>query len=176
MRKYLNNPWIVTALALGAVAFVWSSLRPARGGQVAQTVESGGSLVEEVTTDASAPTEFAAMSIEQALNAVALTSLPVDPFAPRKSAAPLSLTEEPAVPDFVDTVKLSAIWTQEGRTYVVINDTIHEAGDEISRIRIESATQHGVWVAHWKGRDFVALGDDFTLVTPGGKTMTAAKL
>jgi hypothetical protein len=176
MRKYLNNPWIVTALALGAVAFVWNSLRPARVVHAVQTVEAAGPTAEETSSGESAPSEVAAMSIEQALKAVALTTLPGDPFAPRNKTDSLNLHPEPAVPDFVDTVKLSAIWTQEGRTYVVINDTIHEAGDAISRITIESATQHGVWVAHWKGRDFVALGDDFTLVTPGGKTMTAASL
>jgi peptidyl-prolyl cis-trans isomerase A (cyclophilin A) len=43
-------------------------------------------------------------------------------------------------------------------------------------VTIESATQDGVWVAHWKGRDFLALGTDFTLVTPGRAPMRAASL
>jgi hypothetical protein len=176
MRKYLNNPWIVTALVLGAVAFVWSSLGPTRVVVAPQLATSSGMVVDEAVPEEPARDEVGALSIEEALKAIKLTAVPADPFAARPKAESTGLPEQPAVPDIVDTVKLSAIWTQGGRTYVVINDRIHEAGDEISRIKIESASQQGVWVAHWKGRDFVSLGDDFTLVTPAYMPMRAASL
>jgi hypothetical protein len=177
MRKLLNNPWIVTALAVMAVAFVWISVRPAapvvvpQETEIAETFAPGEVPGEETIAEDGAPA-----SVEEALKAVAVTGMLRDPFAGRPKVALIALSSEPVVPDIVDTIKLSAIWTQEGRTYVLINGRIHQAGDEISKITIESATQDGVWLAHWKGRDFISVGADFTLVTPDRSAMRAASL
>lgn len=177
MRKFLNNPWIVTALALIAVAFVWMSLRPTPVVIAPQeTVIAENPGFEEVSAEETIAAETAPTSIEEALKAIAVAGIARDPFAGRPKVAAIVMSTAPVVPDIVDTVKLSAIWTQEGRTYVLINGRVHQAGDEISRITIESATQDGVWLAHWKGRDFVSLGADFTLVTPDRSAMRAASL
>jgi hypothetical protein len=175
MRKLLNNPWVVTALSLAAIAFVVSSLRSKQVEPIVavQALEA----TEEPQSDAAAGTEAAPMSIAEALAQLATLSTPRDPFAGAVKVADESVGSESAVvTDIVDTVKLSAIWTQGGQTYVLINGRIHQAGDEISRIKILSADQKGVWVGHWKGRDFMAVGSAFTLVTPGHKDLTVAKL
>jgi hypothetical protein len=176
MRKYLNNPWIVTALALVAIAFVWASLRPTTVVRTPRVAAVSENVADEGISAESSSAELAPTSIEEALKAIALTAVPRDPFAGRPKVSVAGLVAQPAVPDLVDTIKLSAIWTQEGRTYVLINGRIHQVGDEISRMTIESATQEGVWVAHWKGRDFLSVGTHFTLITPGRKPMRAAAL
>lgn len=81
-----------------------------------------------------------------------------DPFAARPR---LSLA-----PPVVDTAHLSALWTQNGETLALVNDRILRPGDAVGRMKIESATQDGVWVAHAQGRDFIALGGTFVLTTP----------
>jgi hypothetical protein len=175
MRKLLNNPWVVTALSLVAIAFVVSSLRskPAEPTFAVQAVET----TEEPQSDAAPVAETAPMSVAEALAQLASLTTPRDPFAgPVKVTDESAASESTVVSDIVDTVKLSAIWTQGGQTYVLINGRIHQAGDEISRIKILSADQKGVWVGHWKGRDFMAVGSAFTLVTPGQKELTVAKL
>ena len=175
MRKLLNNPWIVTALALAAVAFVGSSLWPSRPAAIRVTPErelaaTESSAVETATTSEPVHTEAAS-----AVKELPVASVLTDPFA--SHLKPMADRVEPeVVPETVDTVRLSAIWTQQGQTYILLNGQIHQAGDEISRIKIESATQDGVWVAHWKGRDFLTLGSDFTLVTPGQKASAGARL
>lgn len=176
MRKLLNNPWIVAALALAAVAFVGTSLwpKPMRGVAVAAVEPSPDST--DSGEQVPVAVEGASLSMEQALQSLAVTTLPADPFASRPKHTAESLTEQIYVPDTTETVKLSAIWTQEGKTYVLINGQIHEAGDHIDGIKIESANQEGVWVGHWKGRDFVGLGGDFTLVTPAKPTVRTARL
>lgn len=173
MRKLFNNPWFVTALALIAFAFVGASLR-------SKPVVSSSIRVEGLAASSaqSSPEEQSALektpkSIDAALKELALAGATRDPFASRPKVQLASpAAERITVPDSVDTVRLSAIWTQDGQTYVLINGQIHQAGDQISKIKIESATQDGVWVTHWKGRDFLSLGVDFTLVTP----MNAPKL
>lgn len=180
MRKLLNKPWFVALLALAAVAFVWNALRPKTlVGTAVAAASPTTAAPEPVAEDSSAAASVSSPgnSIEEALKAVASTVKARDPFAVRvKASAPESTAEETKAPDLVDTVRLSAIWTQEGRTYLLINGQIHEVGDELSRVRIESATTDGVWLAHWKGRDFLALGADFTLVTPARKSMPVASL
>ena len=63
---------------------------------------------------------------------------------------------------------------REGATYAVINDTIVRPGDAIGRLKIESATTDGVWLVHWKGRDHLELGRDFTLHTPAASPAALA--
>jgi len=97
-----------------------------------------------------------------------------DPFAarPKREAAGEALAE----PDVVDRVRVSAIWTQGNATLVLVNERICEAGDEIGQVKIESASQEGVWVSHWKGRDFLSLGVEFVLTTPASATHAAARI
>ncbi len=89
-----------------------------------------------------------------------------DPFAarPRISLAP----------PVVDTAHLTALWTENGETLALVNDRILRPGDAVGLMRIESATQEGIWFAHAQGRDFVALGGTFTLTTPAAAAVVAS--
>jgi hypothetical protein len=61
---------------------------------------------------------------------------------------------------------VSAVWAQNNTTFALINGHVAEPGQEIGRVKFESATENGIWVSHWKGRDFVTVGKRFTLNTP----------
>jgi len=164
MRKLFNNPRFVAVAAVLALLLVansvWSRMKgPITHPNVTATavVESGG--------DESQPANAPVLDVREALKALPPLNLARDPFAAR-GRTEASQDAKVVEADLVDTVHLSAIWTQNNTTLVLINDRISQAGDEFGRIKIESATQEGVWVTHWKGRDFLSLGGDFTLRTP----------
>ena len=164
MKKLLNNPAMVTLLVLAALASAGWSLFSARatGGSIgaAGNADADDSSVAE-SDSTRVVANPASGALAQAASSVALR----DPFAPRKKPiTPLAVTQ--VVADQIDTVHLSAIWSQDGSTWVVLNGRILKLGEEIGRLRIETATQDGIWVTHWKGRDYLALGSDFTLATP----------
>lgn len=167
MKKLLNKPWFVALLALSAAAFVgnaiWEGMRgnsPAGVGAVADAA-----LPAEGETSGETPV---ALPTTDALKALVIPkAVARDPFALRERAEAAGVADATVLaPDSVETVHLSALWTQRGETFTLINDRICQAGDVIGRLKIESATQEGVWLTHWKGRDFIALGRDFTLRTP----------
>jgi hypothetical protein len=144
---------------------VYEAIRkPAYGGGTPAAVTSSAPAESEATAEA----ETVRLSVRDALKALTIPkSVLRDPFAPRvHEEAVTAAAEKPGAPDLVDTLHLSALWTQRGATYSLINDQICQAGDKIGRLKIESATQEGVWVSHWKGRDFISLGGDFILKTP----------
>ena len=60
----------------------------------------------------------------------ALTSLAIrrDPFAASAKSAATVAAIEKARPDQLETVHLSAIWSQDGTTYVLFNGGIHLPG------------------------------------------------
>lgn len=95
-----------------------------------------------------------------------------DPFAPRRQRRTEEPTATEAAPSETETVHLSAVWEQDGTTFVVLNGRICRPGDVIGRVTIESADRDGVWLTHWKGRDYLHLGQDFTLVTPAAPAAT----
>ena len=174
MKKLLNNPWIAGALALIAVIFVAHSLIPASG-------DSGAAVAVEEPVDISQSSDETPVegqkveSIREALKGLpGLGTSLRDPFSPRAKAGPLiaAPAEKAPLPDIVETIRLTALWTQDGATYALINDSICRVGDKIGRLLLESATQEGVWVTHWKGRDFIGLGASFTLITPALKAAT----
>ena len=170
MRKLLNNPWVVAALAVAAIAFVWFSLAPTTKVQsFANTTP-----VEPETQPAAepAPDEVARPSAQEALKLLPLAKSSRDPFATRATIEPTQTVEKQEEPDFVDTAHLSGIWIQNGATLVLINEHIHSVGDSIGRLQIESANQEGVWLTHWKGRTFLALGKSFVLKTPARQAVT----
>lgn len=169
MRNLLNKPWFVAVMAVLAVALV------------AHTVFSHGDklgLPGFTPSDVPAGADgLAGVSTNQnawaAVEHIALPAITRDPFAlPAKAAA--TSEEMAALPDLIDTVHLSAIWTQGGRTLAVINDRICQGGDAIGRLKIESASPDGVWLSHWRGRDFISVGGDFTLNTPADRFRRAA--
>lgn len=169
MRKLLNKPWFVAVMAVAALAFVARSAfsggtRFGLGG--AAEVAVAGNEVEQSPDEASHVNPFAVVRNLQ------LPGPMRDPFAFRIKEDPT--IEKVAVPDAVDSLHLSAVWLQDGHTLVLINDRVCQNGDEIGRVKIDAVTREGVWLSHWKGRDFVRVGGNFTLNTPAGKTQRVA--
>lgn len=167
MKALLSKPWFVVLLALAAVALVanslWDGGKTTSRGMLTSTDDSAALPGGEAATE-----EGAKLPINDALKALGSPKGAVrDPFAQRANEPEATtIVEKLVAPDWVDSLHLSALWTQNGATYTLINDRICQPGDKIGRLKIESATQEGVWISHWKGRDFLALGHDFTLRTP----------
>lgn len=166
MKKLLNKPWFVAVLAIAAVALIAQTLLdqgPAR--PRASAVDSAGEMDEYVEEDATV--EPVARSLAEVVKALPIPDSIPDPFSPR-GVRRTAVEDGPkeTVPDETETVHLSAIWEQDGSAYILINGRICRPGDAIGRITIQSVEREGVWLAHWKGRSFLTLGNDFTLVTP----------
>lgn len=106
-------------------------------------------------------------SMDAAFRMLKASAVGRDPFEPRHLAL---------APPVLDTLHLSAIWTENGDTLVLVNDRILRPGDAVGRVKIESASQDGVWVVHWRGRDFISLGGTFTLSTPATQDRAGATL
>ena len=169
MRKLLNKPWFVGLMSVAALAFVAHSVFSGgtRFGLGAVENSAVAGTEAEQSTDETGRTNIFAV-----VRNLQLPAPMKDPFAIRIKVDPT--VEKVVLPDTVESVHLSAVWTQEGNTLVVINDRICEKGDEIGRIKIDAVTRDGVWLTHWKGRDFVRVGGSFTLNTPAGKTQRVA--
>lgn len=164
MRKLLNKPWVVALLAFAAVALVAQSLldRPKRRPQRAVATDAALAL-----EDSALPASAVAGSIPEALASLSFPESLPDPFAPRaKRVVEVVVENRETGADVTETVHLSAIWEQDGSAYVLLNGRICRSGDMVGRITIASIEREGVWLTHWKGRDFVRLGQDFTLITP----------
>ncbi len=169
MRKLLNKPWFVIIVALGAIALVARVMLPNGVNPILRRPDSVPTAAAEGEPANTAPGANSALVTVEKMR----ISGPLrDPFAIRIKP---DLTEKKPEPDFVETAHLSAIWTQNGETLVLINNHICQGGDEIGRLKIESATQDGVWITHWKGRDFISIGGSFTLSTPASKSLSAAR-
>ena len=174
MRKLLNNPWVVGALALAALAFVGMQFLPKRSANVAESLVEADS---ETAVDETGSVGAGGSSITLALKELVIASPLRDPFARRiKAVPPAAVVELAPVPDSVEKIHLSAIWMQGADTFVLINGAIRQAGEEFSHFKLESTSRDGVWITHWKGRDFVSLGSDFTLVTPASRVDAGASL
>lgn len=167
MRKLLNKPWFVAVLAVLAIALIARSLLPSR---VLTTAGGGASTSDEPTESAVAvettpPAPSSPGAIRAALNELAIPASLRDPFASKTKAVAVTVERVPE-PDISETLRVSAIWIQDGSSYVLANQHIYKIGDRVGRCTLESANRDGVWVSHWKGRDFVAIGTAFTLTTP----------
>jgi hypothetical protein len=166
MRKLLNKPWFAAVLAVAAIVAVATAFFPG-GGKF--KIAGLGSSADVADTGVAADGEHA--SVWALVQKIQVPANLRDPFAIK--AKPVEMVEQAPEPDVVDTVHLSALWMQDGRTLALINDHIYEDGDKIGHLKMESATQDGVWLSHWKGRDFIKLGEDFTLNTPAKKLAQA---
>jgi len=172
MRKWLNNPWFVTAMSVLAIGLAWSSLRPTNSGRRPAAV----SYADPVATAEEQPQPDGAtanVSPDEALKQLVAPKTSRDPFAARtvQTAAVVETIEQP---DSVDTAHLSAVWNQSGSTLLLVNDRMSKVGDTFGRLTIESATQNGIWLSHWKGRDFLAVGKNFVLRTPANQPVQAS--
>ncbi|MBE2215439.1 MAG: hypothetical protein IAE82_16310 [Opitutaceae bacterium] len=167
MRKLLNKPWVVAVLVLLAVVLVAQSLldrspQPVHRDAAVDAAEPEDGSAEEVSG-----TDVRAGSLVEALARISLPEELPDPFAPRRARATETAPEiREAGPDQTETVKLSAIWEQDGVAFVLLNGRVCQAGDVVGRMTVDSIEGEGIWLTHWKGRDFVRLGQEFTLITP----------
>jgi len=145
MRKLLNNPWLVGSLCLAVPLVAGRALlRPGDGAYPARSETPVGS--EPVRIAAENPPGAAAAERTRPLAAASR-----DPFAAwERGPTPAGATE---------TVQLSALWTENGATLVLLNHQMLKPGDKIGRWQIESATQDGVWITRGAGRRFLALGE-----------------
>jgi hypothetical protein len=160
MRKLLNKPWFAAVLAVAAIALVGMQFLPnGHKFKIRGLASSEESIDSAVAADAQ-PQDTAWSRI----NKIQVPANLRDPFAVKIKIN--EIVEKAPEPDVVDTVHLSAIWLQDGHALALINDHICEAGDQIGRMKLESASQDGIWLSHWRGRNFVKLGGDFTLNTP----------
>lgn len=153
-KNTLNNRWFVAGLSLLALVLAARALLSSGPGAVSAPVHAAVLLPA-----ASAPAVEAAPAVgepEPSRPAVAVSAR--DPFAARPRVA--------AGPPVVDTAHLSALWTESGETLALVNGQILRPGEAVGRMKIESATQEGIWVTHAQGRDFIALGGTFVLTSP----------
>jgi hypothetical protein len=169
MKKLLNNPWFVGLLVAAAIVFVAHSTLQ-KGG----TPASNAAYVEddfedfspEEGADPEMPPPGEIASVRQALAALAATPPPSNPFGDRRTEIVLEgSAEEPGTTTLM--VHLFAIWQQGGETLVLVNNRIHQAGDAIGELTIESTTLDGIWLSHPDGRDFISLGQSFQWETTG---------
>lgn len=168
MRKLLNNPKVVAVLALGAagaVGFtVWSETRPATYARVAPTATAAPAFPEaEAATgaDPAAPLDrdWAALT--------ALLQKPArDPFILRRPIVEDLSAGAEELPDLEESLLVSAIWTQTGRSLALVNGRIQAEGDRVGRVAISRITRDGVRVSHWRGEDLLTVGQPFVLKTP----------
>ncbi|MFT3867366.1 MAG: hypothetical protein QM715_02600 [Nibricoccus sp.] len=161
-------------MSLLAVGLAWSSLRPADGSSSGQTAALS---TEPIDTPMDQPLPGgAAISTTpaEALKQLIISKTPRDPFASREAQATASAEPAEQVPDLLDTLRLTGVLTQNGVTFLLINDRVAQVGETIGRLKIESANQDGVWLTHWKGRDFLEVGKSFVLKTPARMQLPAS--
>jgi hypothetical protein len=155
MRKKLNNPWVVGALASAAILPLILQLRAGSDDRVVVAAGAGDSAPVALEAGGGSPVPgLDSVTAPPALGRAHLR----DPFALRLEAI--------ATPTISATVRLSGIWTENGATLVLINDEIHKAGDDIGPLTVESASDEGVWILHDKARAFLALGQTRTFNVP----------
>jgi hypothetical protein len=171
VRKLLNKPWFVALLAIAALVFVGQAFLPRRTVASATSPAPSNDVVADAEGNASGATPSPA-SLPEALKALPIPAVLRDPFALPAKPVEVVAVETPAEPDFVDTVHLTAVWSQEGATLALINGHIFQPGDKLGRLKIESANADGIWLTHWKGRDFVSVGGSFSLNTPAASGAT----
>ena len=140
-RASLRLAWAGT-LALVAVAFVAHSLIPADDGSGSAVVveeTGGGELADGDSSDSSQ----GAVGVRQALSELSGGTPARDPFSVRTKAAPATVVqvEKAPPPDLVETIRLTALWTQRGETYALINDRICRVGDKLGRLTVETAAR-----------------------------------
>jgi hypothetical protein len=189
MRKLLRKPWFVTVLSISAVVLCTWSLQDQLGGssraprRAVTDVPAAdpATLADRAPEDDAGETDPgsvpAATTVTQTLSAIVYPEKIPDPFSRRDAqvvAAPEGTDEEAApLPDIEETVRLTAVWTQGAARLAVINNRILQVGDVIGRLKVDEVNVDGVWMTHWKGRDFVPFGGAFTLVTPATRVASS---
>lgn len=166
MRKLFNKPWFVGLLALAAVVFVARTFVSGSASAPPASVVAAAEAPADPSIPA-APLAGPRLTIREALAQLVTPGRLRDPFVLDRGPVVKDSAEKTVVlPDLTESVTVSAVWVQANTTYVLVNSHVYKIGDQIGRLTLESANREGVWLRHWKGRDFVAVGSAFTLATP----------
>jgi len=163
MRKLLNNPAFVGVLALAALVFVgWSFLAKP---DVAMPAAPGGEVADAaVTENGEEGVDVSALSIPDALKALATPAVARDPFAiPARAETPAA--EETAAVEVTERVRLSAVWVQGSAVYLLLNGRICIPGDKVDRFTVETAEIAGAWIGFPGGRSFLPVGQELAVKT-----------
>lgn len=174
MRKLLNQPWFAAVLAAVALAFVGYTVLANRTATVSYAApEADTGIVAEDGTVIANPT--GSQAIFAAFKDLSVSGPPRNPFLARiKPAATGANLERPQQPDESESVNVGAVWIQAGSSFALVNGRIVRAGERVGRVEIESVNRDGIWLTHWKGRDFVPVGGGFTLTTPARQAAALA--
>ena len=146
MRNLLNKPWFVGLLCLASCALVGRSLLAGR----TEAASTAAALAE---ADPAAAAPVAPPSVEAALQEIPALPQEPDPFAGEAKPA--------AGP--VETLRLSAVWTQDGSTLALVNGRIVPAGEAVGSARVDAASDDGIWIVRGRLREFLALGQAVSL-------------
>lgn len=181
MNKLLHNKWVVTALAVVAVAVLavqfWpkSRSRPATTRTRSTTTTTAGTTSNRSVPAGARKTPPAATPARTGVVEVAST-------APKQSADRDYLTERYEVwrrlldrdpfdrglvpeekkdevePPASTLLTVTSLWLQTGSRLAVVNGAILGEGDKILHYKVESITYNGIWVVGRIGREQVEFG------------------
>jgi hypothetical protein len=167
MKKALNNPWVAGGLVLLAIVTITGTLRDGAGGASRPALRGVdpvlSDLHESEEDEAGKVHDLTPAAVRRLVLALEVPSELPDPFASRRARA--AVAEETREYVETDRFRLAAVWNQGGGIYLLVNDRVVRPGDRFGRVVVESADLDGAWLTHANGRDFVALGGEFTLVT-----------
>ncbi len=170
--KALNNPWVVGALAVTAIAMVGYQVLQAKG---ARPRLMGAALPHPVTAPAPSPpvspsTSSGSTIPEETNPAPRLANVDTNYFEARITNWAESSQHDPfhlltvkpvqkfAAPSPVPTWKLKAIWQQAGKPLVAINRKLYREGDVIDGYRIVRIDDAQVWFQGPEGLESLGFG------------------
>lgn len=162
MRRLLNNPWIVLGLVVVAIALaLWPEIaqRFASPGKKPAIFAGSAASPVDVPVD---PGSALTARIRQAF-ADATFGEPVrDPFAFSEQPAEPPPGPESAVHVQTQTVRVTAIWMQDGSSLALVNGKVAASGDRVGFLDITEIKPDGVWFADSGHRTFLTVGEEQT--------------
>jgi hypothetical protein len=119
-----------------------------------------------VVEDGEGGADVSALSITEAIKALAIPTAARDPFAiPAKPENEASPSDETAAVEVIERVRLSAIWVQGPSVYVLLNGRICIPGDKMERFTVEAAEIAGAWIGFPGGHHFLSVGQELAVKT-----------
>ena len=169
--KALNDPWVVGALAISAIAMVGYQLVQAKGARPRPLRPAVSTPVSGAAASVSgAPYRSGLITAEGTNMAVRLTNVDTSYFEARITSWAESPQRDPfhllsgkpvlkvAAPSPVPTWKLNAIWQQAGKPLVVIHRKVYHEGEEIGRYKIARIDEAQVWFQGPEGLESLGFG------------------
>lgn len=172
--KLLRNQWVVGALVLVALVYVFRQVlyppgrravaRPGAGPVVTSAITPGGGAASAA---APAPKPPEAIGIIDRDFAGAHWSIWIksperDPFLQTEPAPPA----EPAQSRPISQLKLNGIWRQDDVTLIAINRTIFHLGDVVGGYRIDKVDNGGVWLESHGQKQLLIFDSQVMAVSP----------